>query len=597
MEIISSIKFVLSRSFKAAKPLLVLYIALQTIIGLSNTLYIFFYTVIIDLASGTKKFFGLTLISIIIIRFIYEIGATFLDKFKEYVWNVLDIRLALYNNQDFIHKLSTLDLPTYENPTKNDLIWRTLNRFQFQFKYYLQYFVDLIQKLVQFGVTIAIFLFGSPLVALFVVVAHIIPIIVRSRFGQATFLIYRADSDTRKKFETLQGVVCSRDTLPEIKLFHSFGFFKQQILALYRQFTNKQLKVFRTSWIVLSFVELLPVISIFVFLLVTANQLMAKQISTGIFVLLYINVFIFSSNLTQLMTSFGQLIADHGFMQDAVQFYNLKSTINFPILSKDKQLSLIKQLKHPVITFKNVSFSYPNSTNKKVLKDISFSIPYGQNIAIIGENGAGKTTMVKLLMRMYDPIEGNIFINDVNIKDIPEQILFLLYSTLFQSFGKFAFTIRQNLEMAAGKKLPDEEYIHALIMSNAWNFVKDFPHPLDQQLGPQFKNGVDLSGGQWQQLAIAKAYLKKGPIMILDEPTSHVDAKAEMEIFDRLNKETKENTVIFISHRFSTIKDAQRIVVLDKGSLIEDGTHEVLMKQKGKYATLYTSQAARYERQ
>lgn len=201
------------------------------------------------------------------------------------------------------------------------------------------------------------------------------------------------------------------------------------------------------------------------------------------------------------------------------------------------------------------------------------------------------------MLRVYDPTEGNIFLNDINIKEIPEHILFQIYSTLFQTFGRFYLTIQENMQLASGKKLSDEEYIKALKLSNAWNFVDTFPKKLNQQLGPNYTDGVDLSGGQWQQLAIGKALVRKTPVLILDEPTSSVDAKAEMEIFDRLNKETKDRTVIFISHRFSTIKDANRIVVIDKGKIIEDGNHETLMKDKNKYATFYTLQAERYLRE
>lgn len=289
-------------------------------------------------------------------------------------------------------------------------------------------------------------------------------------------------------------------------------------------------------------------------------------------------------------------MSDAHFIHDAIDFYNVKPNISFPKLSPRKDKELSKKLERPTIVIEDLSFRYPNS-EKDALSRINLTIPYGQNIALIGENGAGKTTLVKLLLRVYDPPEGKIRINGIDLKEIPEQILFHIYSTLFQSYGKFYLTIRENMEMAAGKKLSDEEYIYALKLSNAWNYIQRLPGQLDQQLGPTYTYGTDLSGGQWQQLAIGRALVRKTPILILDEPTSSVDAKAEMEIFDRLNRETKDSTVLFISHRFSTIKDAERIVVVDKGKLIEDGNHESLMRNKGKYATLYSLQAERYLRE
>ncbi len=283
-------------------------------------------------------------------------------------------------------------------------------------------------------------------------------------------------------------------------------------------------------------------------------------------------------------------------MFDAINFITVKQNIVFPKILLEEEQKLIKKLQKPSIVVENISFKYPNS-DKEVLKNISFTIPYGQNLALIGENGVGKTTLVKILLRIYDPFEGRILINGIDLKDIPEDLFFKLYSTLFQSFGKFYLTIRENLQLASGDRLDDEEYIKALKLSNAWNYVKDFPKTLDQQLGPTYKEGVDLSGGQWQQLAIARAFIRKAPVLVLDEPTSAIDAKAETEIFDRLHRETNNNTLIFISHRFSTIKDAERILVMDKGKIIEDGDHSKLMQKEGKYAKLYSMQAERYQRE
>ncbi len=596
MKIINAIKFVIIKTWQASKTYFLLYFTVSIFLGLLYTIYIFFYSAIIDTATGVKSYFGLGLLGVIFVRLIYEIGTNTLAKLQEYIWNLLDIKQAIYNNQDFIRRLSKLDIPTFEDPMKNDSIWRTFNRFQLQFKYYFKSFVELVSRLSGLAVNIAIFFIASPVIAIIVFITHLIPIILKAKIGEYTFLIYRADSETRRKFEYLNSALCSRDTLPEIKMFHAFDFFRARLVAIYKQFTRKQLGLFRKAWIISTFVELLPTLAIFLFLFVTANQVINKEITAGTFVFLYINVFVFSSGLTQVMTLLEQLSADSHFIQDAMDFYNLKSVIAFPNLSKKEELTLIRKLSKPNIVFNHVSFAYPSKKDKSVLKDLNLTIPYGQNIALIGENGAGKSTLVKLLMRLYDPTEGSISINNVDIREIPERILLLLYSTLFQSYGKFYLTIRENLDMASNGNGSDEEYEKILKLSNAWNFVRFFPKGLDQQLGPHFKDGIDLSGGQWQQLAIAKAYAKKASILILDEPTSAIDAKSEIEIFDRLNRETKENTVIFISHRFSTIRDAERIIVLDRGKIIEDGTHDLLMKKKGKYESLYTSQAERYYR-
>ena len=339
----------------------------------------------------------------------------------------------------------------------------------------------------------------------------------------------------------------------------------------------------------------LPTISIIAYFLFIADQVTRAIISSGQFMFLFFNSLTFNGTLFTLGQNIGHLHADSLFMKDAIDFFDLKPNMSFPTLSQNKKTELSEKLKNPSIKIENVSFKYPQG-DSLVLTNINLDIPFGQNIAIIGENGAGKTTLIKLLLRMYDPTKGKITINGIDIKTIPEDELFQMYSTLFQSFGKFYFTIRENLEMAANKKLPDEELIKLLNFSNSWEFIKNTPGKLDQQLGSEFTHGIELSGGQWQRLAIARAYAKKSPILILDEPTSAVDARSEMEIFDRLTKEMKQNTLLFISHRFSTIKDAQRIIVIDKGKIIEDGSHDNLMKENGKYARLYKVQASRYLR-
>ena len=220
----------------------------------------------------------------------------------------------------------------------------------------------------------------------------------------------------------------------------------------------------------------------------------------------------------------------------------------------------------------------------------------GIMVILSSPSGAGKTTLVKLLLRIYDPTQGTIKINGIDLREIPEKLLFGVYSTLFQDFGKFYLTIRENLELAAGRKLNKEEIINYLKFSNAWEFIKDTKNQVEQQLGPEYTDGIDLSGGQWQRLAIARAYAKDSPILILDEPTSAVDARSEMEIFDRINIKFKNKTLIFISHRFSTIKDAEKIIVMNKGEIIEAGNHTKLMNSKGEYFKLYNTQAGRYKR-
>lgn len=525
-----------------------------------------------------------------------EVISKVISRFSEYIWYAWDIEQLFYNYTDFLKKLSSFDLANFENPSTYDLIWRAFNRFQWHVRFYLDTCIRFFSNVIELSASIVIFATASPFGAFLILITNILPIYVRSILGSESFNIYKADSETVRKYEYIQSMAVNRETLMELKQFQGFGFLKQKLFSLYSLFTGRQMKMYKKHRLWLTLVDMLPILALFGYLLIIVGKLQTKEMSTGTFVFLFGNMFVFSSALSQLSSHLGALISDGHFMHDAINFFEVKQNIIFPRLSHATQKDLWNRLQKPTISIEKVSFKYPHATHF-VLHDINIHIPYGQNVALIGENGAGKTTLVKLLLRVYDPTEGRILINDINLKDIPEALLFQLYSTLFQSFGKFNLTIRENLELAAGKKLTDEECIQALKLSNAWNYVKDFPTTLDQQLGPTYKEGTDLSGGQWQQLAIARTLVRHTPILILDEPTSAIDAKSETEIFDRLHNKTKENTLLFISHRFSTIKDAERIIVLDKGEVIEDGNHQELIKNNQKYAKLYTMQAERYSRE
>ena len=220
----------------------------------------------------------------------------------------------------------------------------------------------------------------------------------------------------------------------------------------------------------------------------------------------------------------------------------------------------------------------------------------GEKIALVGENGAGKSTLVKLLLRFYDATDGEILINGINIKNLDLNQWHKHIGALFQDFIKYQFTFKENVIFGNLEKKDDMKALQdALKQSGAESYLADLPNGLDQIVGKTFEEGVDLSGGQWQKLALARAFFRDAPFLILDEPTSAIDAKAEFEIFENVQKLQKDKTVIIISHRFSTVRTADRILVLDEGKIIEEGSHEKLMNEKGVYAELFEIQAQGYK--
>jgi len=249
----------------------------------------------------------------------------------------------------------------------------------------------------------------------------------------------------------------------------------------------------------------------------------------------------------------------------------------------------------PTIEFQDVSFQYPNS-KKWALKNISFILKPGDKVAFVGENGAGKTTIIRLLLRFYDPSEGKVLINGTNIQEIDLTSYYNHVGVLFQDFNDYPYSVRDNIALGRVESFDDEERVRrAARLANADDFIEQYPEKYDQLLEVGFKKGIEPSGGQWQRLALARALFRDAGILVLDEPTASVDAKSEYAIFKTLEEHSQGRTTIVISHRFSTVRTAKKIYVIDKGKFIESGTHQSLIEiTNGLYKEMFEKQAAGY---
>jgi ATP-binding cassette subfamily B protein len=277
------------------------------------------------------------------------------------------------------------------------------------------------------------------------------------------------------------------------------------------------------------------------------------------------------------------------FLTDLLAFFEMKPTIR----SKPNALPAPRPIVRGV-EFRDVSFSYPGNS-RLVLDRINFRLHTGERLALIGENGQGKTTIVKLVTRLYDPTEGQILLDGIDLREYDLEDLHREIGVIFQDFMRYEMTARENIAVGRVENIGDLELLQgAARKSLADHTIERLPQGYDQMLGRRFEQGVDLSGGEWQKVALARAYLRDAQLLILDEPTAALDARSEFEVFQRFSELTAGKMAFFISHRFSTVRSADRILVLENGKIAEEGTHDQLAGLGGRYAEMFEMQASSY---
>jgi ATP-binding cassette subfamily B protein len=295
-----------------------------------------------------------------------------------------------------------------------------------------------------------------------------------------------------------------------------------------------------------------------------------------------------SNNIQSIFSTFSSIADQSLFLTDLVEFLRVGPRIH----SKTNALPAPRPIRDGFI-FEDVAFAYPGN-ERRVLDRLNLHIEPGERIAVIGENGQGKTTLVKLLTRLYDPAEGRILLDGVDLREYDIEDLQSQIGVIFQDFVRYELTARQNIAVGRVEMAQDGAVQQAARKSLADQVISRLPKKYEQLLGRRFEGGVDLSGGEWQKVALARAYLRDAQLLILDEPTAALDARSEYEVFQRFAELTEGKMSLLISHRFSTVRMADRIVVLENGSIAEQGNHTQLIALGGRYADMFELQASSY---
>lgn len=411
-----------------------------------------------------------------------------------------------------------------------------------------------------------------------------------SYFNDKNYSLSRRQTPERRELDYIRYVGASDETAKEVKIFALSGFLIDRFRQLSNKFykDNKDIAVKRSNWgTAFSLLGTLGYYGAYVFII---SRTISGRLSIGDLTFLAGSFRQLRSLLEGILSRFTTVSQGAIYLKDFFDFFDIKPKI---ILSSNAR-SFPKPIQHG-FTFENVGFRYINS-ERWANRHLNFTLQAGEKLALVGENGAGKTTLVKLLARLYDPTEGRILLDGYDLREYDLAELRTQVGVIFQDYLRYQMTVSQNIAVGnINQKENKDLIINSAKQSLADALVQKLPGKYDQALGKRFNQGVELSGGEWQKIARARAYMKDAQLLILDEPTSALDARAEYEVFQRFAELTKGKTAVLISHRFSTVRMADRILVLDKGEFLEVGSHKELLNKNGRYAELFHLQAMGYQ--
>jgi len=483
---------------------------------------------------------------------------------------------------------ASLDLLAYEDPVFYDRLERA--RVQATDRLYM---IQAIGRLIQQVITtitlsISIMVF-SPWLLLLLIVGVIPAFVGETHFAFLGYAKNFRQTPIRRQLDYLRVLGGSKEAAKELKLFSLRDFLTGRFKALSDQVYGEDVALARRKFTAGSLLSMIGTAGYYTAYVYAVWQTVTGVFSFGTLTLLANAIREASSQLQQTFSTLSTIADQALFLTDLIAFFEMKPTIR----SKPNALPAPRPIQRG-FEFRNVSFRYPGST-RLVLNGLNFHLRPGERVALIGENGEGKTTIVKLLTRLYDPAEGQVLLDGVDLREYDLEDLYSEIGVIFQDFMRYEMTARENIAVGRIERMNDLELLQeSARKSMAVDVLRKLPAGLEQMLGRRFDGGVDLSGGEWQKVALARAYLRDAQVLILDEPTSALDARSEYEVFKRFAELTTEKMALFISHRFSTVRMADRIVVLENGRIAEEGDHDTLTSLGGRYAEMFELQAASY---
>lgn len=576
------------------KGVLIAMAIVFTLLAIVPFLQVWAYGYVIDkiVESAVLKTISEGLFLAFIIYAVIQISLAILTPFQGYFTRIFFTRANKATDKVILEAGARADFAHRDDPSKMGIFNNAYENWWRPREFMLrQYFM--LQNVIEVGAASIIVLFMDPIIFLVLLIGTLPELIVESKYGAEVWGIFSAKAELRRKYWNIREQFFQKNYLFDMKLFQNIKYFLERISHLTDRFISEEKKIEKkklNKYIGANFLGQSAVLIAYGWFIYEAVE---GNISVGTLVFVFGAVYNFRTSLSSFFRNLGMQFQDSLFVGDLFKLVDMA-----PAVPRLAEGTIISQASTPEIFFDHVTFKYPG-TEAVILKDFTLKIKPGEKIALIGVNGAGKTTFVKLLLRFYDPTEGRILINGRDLKTIDLESWYENIGVLFQDYANFNLLVKEvvalgRTEAGAAKDADIEKVQASAHAAEADIFIEEWDKKYEKQLG-SWLGGIEPSIGQWQKLALARTFYRDPRILILDEPTSSIDAEAEAKIFEKLESLPSDRTVILISHRFSTVRKANQIVIIEDGAIKELGTHEDLIKLNGTYARLFNIQAEGYK--
>jgi ATP-binding cassette subfamily B protein len=502
---------------------------------------------------------------------------------------ILQSQLTNHVSSLIIRKAIGLDLQFFENPVFYDTLQNARRQADSSALAIVNSSLQMVQQVITLASLVVLLLRFSPWLAVIVFLAAVPSFLSQSQYAERAFRAVTRRAPEARLLNYLEQLLTGNDTVKEIKLFGLGEPLLERYQTLFTRFFQEDRAIAeRRTMAGLGWGTLSTLVYYGGYAWIVLRTI-AGLITLGDMTM-FLAIFRQSqSSIRSLLDSLNRIYESNLFLDNLMMYLNLQPQLASPAQGRTAP--------HPIrqgIEFRNVSFRYPGS-DVDVLRDIHLHIRPGERIALVGLNGAGKTTLIKLLTRLYDPTHGQVLLDGVDLREYDLASLHQCFGVIFQDFVRYQFTVRENIGFGQVDALDDLARIQdAAERGGARPVIESLPKGYESMLGRRWERGLELSGGQWQKIALARAFMRKAEVLVLDEPTSALDAEAEYEVFRRFGELIEGRTAVLISHRFSTVRMADRIVVLSAGKILEVGSHAELIALDGAYARLFNLQAEGY---